>query len=158
MNKLVKFSKVNYFKYNVVPSYEIRAEVYLKYFYDYSINDLHKIAYQLFKIFPYCSLGLIFYFLNKRLDFLVRRQFCSFRMTLIRDILRKGLVYVNGIVIKDPSYIVKTGHLLSFKLFYKDIYSTSLIGLFISMFSIKNSILRGTLKFCYDIFVIRQCY
>jgi ribosomal protein S4 len=146
ISKIVKMSKVNYLKSNVIPSFEIRAEAYLKYFYDYSIYDLHKIAYRFFKVFPYCSMGLIFHFLNKRLDFLVRRQFCNFRMSRIRDFLRKGLVYVNGIIIKDPSYIVRTGQLISFKLFIKDIYSSYIIGLFISMFSIKNSILRSTLK------------
>jgi ribosomal protein S4 len=141
-HKIVKFSKCNYVKNSVVPAYEIRAEAYLKYFYDYSLSDLHHIAYRLFKIYPYSSMGLLFYFLNKRLDFLVRRQLCNFRVSMIRDILKKGLVFVNGIRIKDPGYIVRTGQLISFRYFAKDIYSSYLISLFVSMYSIRNIVLR----------------
>lgn len=151
IEKFVKFSKVNKVEYlkrniNVMPSYEIRAEVYLKYFYEYTLNDLHQISHRFFKIFPYCSLGLIFHFLNKRLDFLVRRQFCNLRITVVRDILKKGLVCVNGICVRDPSYIVKTGQLISLKLFVRDMYSSYIVSLFMSMFSIRNNILRKTFK------------
>lgn len=138
--------KVDTLKNNAIFSFEVRAETYLKYFYDYSLPDIHKITYVFFKIFPSCSLGLIFYFLNKRLDFLVHRKFCNFRMSAIREVLKKGLVSVNGIIIKNPSYIVRTGQLISFNLFQNDIKSSYLIGLFISMFSIRNNILRSTLK------------
>lgn len=131
---------------NSMLSSEVRAETYLKYFYDYSIYDLHKISYRFFKIYSFCNLGSVFYFPNKRLDFLVRRKFCNFRMYLIREILKKGLVCVNGIIIKDPSYIVRTGQLISFKLIVNNLYSVDIIGIFLSMYSIRNNILRTVLK------------
>lgn len=146
--------KVSTLKNNSIVSSEIRAEAYLKYFYDYSIYDLHKISYRFSKLFSFCNLGLVFYFLNKRLDFLVHRRFCNFRMSIIREILKKGLVFVNGIIIKDPSYIVRTGQLISFNLVANDLNTSYIVGLFLAIYSIRNSILRVALKLkLYNILV-----
>lgn len=131
---------------NVAPAAIIKAEVYLKYFYDYSLSDLYKITNKFYKIFPGCSIGLIFFYINKRLDFLVRRKFCFYRMSVIREVLKKGLVCVNGVVIKDPSFIVHTGQLISFGMSIKNYHTSYLLGLFYFMFSIRSFLLRRTFK------------